>query len=303
MALTVVTVSPRQPAGVLSLAAWDALRAGPVYAPADSTIADAVRAAGIAVATAEPPDLAGRSGVWLASVDDPLDALPPHTLVAGSWDPPGARLLDVVAVMDRLRRECPWDGQQTHESLKPYLLEESYEVYDALTDGDLVALREELGDLLFQVAFHSRLAAEDVGWDVDDVAADLVAKLIRRHPHVFAGQTVAGADEVNANWEVIKRAEKGRQSIVAGVPSTLPALALAATLARKARRAGVPEDLMPDDGLFAAATRSDGVEDALRTVARKFRSAIAAAEAAARADGLDSSALAAEQWRRYWPVR
>ena len=126
---------------------------------------------------------------------------------------PGARLLDVVAVMDRLRSPggCPWDAKQTHDSLKPYLLEEAYEAYAAIEDGDRADLREELGDVLLQVAFHARLAQEhSEPWSIDDVAGDLVDKLVRRHPHVFAG---APADDLDATWEAMKKAEKGRTSV------------------------------------------------------------------------------------------
>src|SRR5205823_8175444 len=160
-------------------------------------------------------------------------------LIPGSWDLPGARLLDVVATMDRLRSPggCPWDSDQTHDSLAPYLLEEAYEAFQAIEDDDAQALREELGDVLLQVAFHARLAEEhepDRRWSIDDVAAGLVDKLIRRHPHVFGDRSVSGAEEVVANWEVIKAEEKGRTSVVEGVPLAMAALTLAATLQRKA---------------------------------------------------------------------
>ncbi len=131
--------------------------------------------------------------------------------------------------MDVLRRECPWDREQTHASLLRYLVEETYEVVDAVERRDREALREELGDVLLQVVFHARIAAEagTDGWDIDDVAGDLVGKLVRRHPHVFAGVHVDGADQVARNWEEIKHAEKGRRSPLDGLPRALPALALA----------------------------------------------------------------------------
>ncbi len=140
--------------------------------------------------------------------------------------------------MDRLRSPggCPWDAEQTHASLAPYLIEEAYEALQAIEDGDLAHLRDELGDVLLQVLFHARLAEElPVGqrWSIDDVAAGLVAKLTRRHPHVFGDVEVAGADEVNRNWEQIKATERGGTSPVASVPLALPALTLAAKLQRK----------------------------------------------------------------------
>jgi XTP/dITP diphosphohydrolase len=153
--------------------------------------------------------------------------------------PLGAVLLEAVAVMDRLRSPggCPWDAEQDHLSLAPYLLEEAYEAFQTIEDGDLVALRDELGDVLLQVLFHARLAEElpaDQRWSIDDVAAGLVAKLKRRHPHVFADVAVTGADEVSRNWEQIKAAERGGASPVASVAMSAPALTLAARLQRKA---------------------------------------------------------------------
>ena len=163
----------------------------------------------------------------------------------------GSALLRLVAIMDRLRRECPWDARQTHESLAPYLLEETYEALEAIEQHDRSALREELGDVLLQVMFHARIAAEradGTGFDIDDVAEQIAAKLIRRHPHVFADVSVDGADEVTRNWDAIKAAERaasGREQVSAldGVPLGQPALALAAQLARRAGRAGAPADL------------------------------------------------------------
>jgi XTP/dITP diphosphohydrolase len=165
---------------------------------------------------------------------------------------PGARLLDLVVIVDTLRLSCPWDREQTHESLLRYLLEEVYEAAETIEAADLPALREEIGDVLFQVLFHARIASErpaaDGGFTIDDVADTLAAKLIRRHPHVFAGVSVASADDVAVNWEEIKKAERSAKSAAAGgttqpsvldgVPFGQPALALAAQLQRRAARAG-----------------------------------------------------------------
>jgi XTP/dITP diphosphohydrolase len=164
---------------------------------------------------------------------------------------PGAGLLALMAVMARLRQECPWDAQQTHESLAPHLLEESYEAIDALDSGDPDAVREELGDVLLQVYFHAEVASErtdGTGYTIDDVADGIAAKLIRRHPHVFSDVSVSGADEVKLNWDAIKAAERQAKSgapgsVLDGVPFGQPALALAAQLQRRAERAGVPADL------------------------------------------------------------
>ena len=155
--------------------------------------------------------------------------------------------------MDRLRSPggCPWDAEQTHASLARYLLEEAYEAFEAIEDGDLDGLREELGDVLLQVVFHARLAAErppPEGWDIDDVAAGLVDKLVRRHPHVFGEVEVRGAADVETNWAAIKKAEKARQSAVEGIPLSQPALTLAAKLQRRAESVGVPADLLTGPG-------------------------------------------------------
>jgi XTP/dITP diphosphohydrolase len=183
-------------------------------------------------------------------------------------DRPGEALLRLVAVMDKLRVSCPWDARQTHESLAPHLLEECYEALDALESGDPAALRDELGDVLLQVVFHARIAAEatdGTGYTIDDVAEGIVAKLIRRHPHVFADVTVSGPEEVKRNWDAIKAAERAgaggaSASVLDTVPFGQPALTLAAQLQRRAERAGVPEDLadLSPDG--AARPGSDGVD-------------------------------------------
>lgn len=151
----------------------------------------------------------------------------------------GARLLDLVEVMDRLRRECPWDREQTHRSLARYLLEETYEALEAIETGDAAHLCEELGDLLLQVVFHARVSAEAPGgFDIDDVAGGIVDKLVHRHPHVFAGLEVADAEEVHRNWEALKATEKRRTSPVEGVPVALPALMYADKVAGRLERAG-----------------------------------------------------------------
>ncbi|MDT7573367.1 MAG: hypothetical protein QOE05_3541 [Actinomycetota bacterium] len=221
-------------------------------------------------------------------------------------DVPGARLLDVVAVMDTLRSPggCPWDAQQTHESLKPYLLEEAYEAYAAIEGGDRKDLREELGDVLLQVVFHARLAQEhDEPWSIDDVAADLVDKLVRRHPHVFAG---APADDLDATWEQMKQAEKGRTSVTEGVPLGQPALSLAAKLQKRGARVGVP---LPSYGGAAgelwslvARCRAEGLdpEAELRRVSRDYRDRLAAIEADLLAEGTDPAALTEADWLARW---
>jgi XTP/dITP diphosphohydrolase len=220
---------------------------------------------------------------------------------------PGARLLDLVAIMDTLRVSCPWDRQQTHESLLKYLLEEAYEAADAIESGDCAAMCEELGDVMFQVFFHARVASErpaaEGGFTIDDVAAGLAAKLIRRHPHVFGSVTVASADEVNANWEEIKKKERAAKAAAgdaAAAPSALdgvafgqPALSLAAQLQRRAARAGISVPAASDssfnhgadsigDELMALVARANAAgldpELELRAAARRYADAVRAQE-------------------------
>jgi tetrapyrrole methylase family protein / MazG family protein len=167
----------------------------------------------------------------------------------------GRRLLDLVKVMARLRGPggCPWDREQTHETLGRHVLEEAHELLDAIEGGDSDAIRDELGDLLLQVVFHAQMAAEDGRWDIDDVARGLVEKLIHRHPHVFGDTEVSGAAEVLTNWEKLKAEETGvRRGVDEEIPPTLPALARAAKVQRRASGWGAE-----------APARSDAI-DALR---------------------------------------
>ena len=211
---------------------------------------------------------------------------------------PGERLLEAVEVMDRLRSPggCPWDAEQTHESLVPYLIEEAHEAAEALETGDRAAVREELGDVLLQVVFHARVAAEheQAPFDVDDVAADLVAKLVRRHPHVFdpAHEGVANAEGVQVGWDAIKAAEKGRASVLDGIPAALPALARADKVVGRLDRTGLGPtadapvgDALVDDLLqLVRRARADGrdAEGALRAGVRVLE------QRARQAEGVDS---------------
>ena len=148
----------------------------------------------------------------------------------------------LVQVMDQLRSPggCPWDAEQTHESLARYLLEETYEALEAMDQGDLGSLREELGDLLLQVVFHARIAQEsDSTFSLDAIAQGVVDKLVRRHPHVFTDLVVSSNEELEANWAKIKEEEKHRESVTDGVPQAMPALQLATQLIYRARKSGV----------------------------------------------------------------
>ena len=191
-------------------------------------------------------------------------------------------LLRAVAVMDQLRSPggCPWDAAQTHRSLAKYLLEETYETLEAIETDDMALLREELGDLLLQVLFHARLAEElpeGERFSIDDVASDLVAKLVHRHPHVFGDVKVDGAAEVNENWERLKAAEKARASIVEGVPMGQPALALAAKLVSRAQRVGAGDGFGPRLLSVVREAVAAGVDPelALRETSRAYRDTLA----------------------------
>ncbi len=293
--LTVLLSSPRVAAGILSRDGWRALEdADLVAGRGDEPQVHGIREAGMPVThlpQEAPADLAralvsratdgsGARVVWVGSADgDPglTDALasevtrltePPEVeVVLGSHDVQGARLLDLVAVMDRLRSPdgCPWDAEQTHESLVPYLIEEAHEAVEALESGDREHIVEELGDVLLQVAFHARVGEEDPDdpFDIDDVAGAVVSKLVRRHPHVFADESADSAAEVEASWETIKAGERAARSngsgardagVLHGIPVTMPALARAAKVVSRLGRAG-RADLLDD--VHAAAAVGD----------------------------------------------
>ena len=282
--------SPRVAPGLLSWPAWQALRsASSVLVSAGHPQLPALDEAEIQYRVVDEPDAVALAPdgdvVWLPEPGTDPSVWPDARVVQGSDDLPGAHLIDLVATMDRLRVECPWDARQTHASLAPHLLEEPYEALEALESGDEQAFCEELGDVLLQVAFHARIAAErddGTAFTVDDIADGIVAKLVRRHPHVFADVTVSGAEEVKRNWDDIKREEKRARasrreagareqaapSVLDGVPFGQPSLSLAAQLQRRAARAGVPDDLMrQDEGADADAGEEIGRE-LFRLVAR-----------------------------------
>ena len=177
----------------------------------------------------------------------------------------GARLLDLIRVQARLRAPggCPWDAEQTHQTLARHLLEETHELLEAIDAEDSDAIRDELGDLLLQVTFHAQIAADDGRWDVDDVAQGLVEKLIHRHPHVFGEVEVSGSDEVLVNWERLKAEEPGGQKpIEDDIPATLPALARAAKVQRRAAGWGF-EWRSPQSALAALREEVDELASAI----------------------------------------
>jgi XTP/dITP diphosphohydrolase len=274
--LILLATSPRVAPGLLSLDAWRALESTRtrLAADPDDPLVRACTDAGLvvdAVAGVHPADLArdlveravAGDVLWLVSADgDPglTDAIavevssradaPDVEVLVGSWDVPGSRLLDVVAAMDRLRSPggCPWDAEQTHTSLAPYLLEEAHETLEAIASGDPHHLAEELGDVLLQVVFHARVAAEAAdGFDIDDVAGHLVTKLVRRHPHVFGDADATTPEQVEAAWEEIKTAERAAtgshdDDLLHGVPQSLPAGLAVGKVSARARRRGLTLD-------------------------------------------------------------
>jgi tetrapyrrole methylase family protein/MazG family protein len=262
--------------------------------------------------------------------EDELRHVPGGDVPSGRY---GERLLDLVRVMARLRGPggCPWDREQTHQSLGRHLLEETHETLEAIDAGDRDRLREELGDVLLQVVFHARIAADDGAWDVDDVAEAILRKLIRRHPHVFGEARVSGADEVLVNWERIKADEKGASDagdLEDDIPPTLPALARAAKVQRRAAgwgfewrslegaiqalreevdelaraRDGAEAEEEIGDVLFAAAAvaRKHGVdaESALRRTISGFAARYDRFMKTVRERGLDLDAMPDEEVRR-----
>jgi len=239
-----------------------------------------------------------------------------------------ASVAAISRIAERLRAPdgCPWDREQTHASLRPHLLEEAYEALEALDSGDLERLRDELGDLLFQIAIHAQLAHEEGTFDVADVARRLGEKLIRRHPHVFEGIAIEGGDLL-AQWERIKReeregllegatqGEKTGQSVLGGVPKELPALFAAERLQERAARVGLvpPRIELPvdvDDPEFlgellfdlVAAAREQGfdAESALREANERFMRHVARVEARARAARRALESYSADEMRRLW---
>ncbi|MFI6700172.1 nucleoside triphosphate pyrophosphohydrolase [Streptomyces sp. NPDC050509] len=330
--IVLLTASHRVAPGLLSWPAWRTLHAADrvVCADAGHPQLPYLREAGVTVEHTAPgaQDLVdacagGRTVVVIPAADgDGTDArltdglarlagsgrvrMPDLELLPGSYDLPGARLLDLVQVMDRIRNECPWSSGQTHEGLAKYAIEEAYELVEAIEDGDADELREELGDVLLQVVFHARIAQEgpvgeeeeegDDGegdgksgaFSIDDVAGTIVEKLIHRHPHVFGDESADTPEEVKAHWLRMKAVEKRRASVTDGVPLGQPGLALTAKLASRARTAGLevalPEGESIGYELLALAVRADeaGVdpETALRAAARVYRDRILAAERA-----------------------
>ncbi|WP_102144030.1 nucleoside triphosphate pyrophosphohydrolase [Mycobacterium hubeiense] len=234
-------------------------------------------------------------------------------LIAAPEPQPGERLVDAVAMMDKLRTSGPWESEQTHDSLRRYLLEETYELFDAVRSGNADELREELGDVLLQVLFHARIAedAPQHPFTIDDVADSLVRKLGNRVPAVLAGEPIS-LDEQLAQWEERKAMEKSRGSCLDDVPTGQPALALAQKVIARVTQAGLPADLIPSTLTSVAVSADVDVENNVRTAVLEFMDTVRGVEHAIAAgrrgedvpEELDIAPLgdvSEEEWRAYWP--
>ena len=220
---------------------------------------------------------------------------------------PGDRLVDAVEIMDRLRTSGPWESEQTHDSLRRYLLEETYELFDAVHGGDAHEVRDELGDVLLQVLFHARIAQEAPhnSFTIDDVSDALVRKLVNRVPTVLAGEPITLADQL-AQWEqrkALERASEQGRSCVDGIPTGQPALALAQKVIARATANGIPAELIPETVISVVLDADRDTENELRTAVLEFMDAVRSAEraiAAHRTSAEMDSPVTADEWRRVW---
>ncbi|OBH55042.1 nucleoside triphosphate hydrolase [Mycobacterium colombiense] len=235
-------------------------------------------------------------------------------LISAPETPRGERLVDAVAMMDKLRTAGPWESEQTHDSLRRFLLEETYELLDAVGRGNADQLREELGDVLLQVLFHARIAedASQFPFTIDDVAATLMRKLGNRVPGVLAGQSIS-LEEQLAQWEERKAAEKPRKSVMDEVHTGQPALALAQKVIARAGKAGLPADLIPEAVTSISVSADVDAESALRSAVLEFVETVRGVErtiaAARRGTGVPEEfdvapvgEISEEEWREHWPT-
>ncbi|WP_420749521.1 MazG family protein [Rhodococcus sp. O3] len=294
--MSVVLLDPRRP-GVVPAAAVRLLH-GPVEY--GDEVPDEVRAA-LGLDHEPGADV-------LVALDAGSDAVAARTArgedVIAADPVPGDRLLEAVDVMDRLWGFGGWEVTQTHDSLRRYLLEETYELLDAIDEDDRAGLREELGDLLLQVLFHSRIAQESPTdpFDVDDVAGTLVAKLESRSPHLTNGHTgPLDPAEQEAAWQAAKAAEKARESCLDGIAMAQPALALAEKVVTRSAEAGLPDDLVPASLGTVGIGGESSAEHRLRKAVMEFAGCIREAENTAEANRGERKPLSPDDWRRYWP--
>jgi XTP/dITP diphosphohydrolase len=235
-------------------------------------------------------------------------------LISAPGRQPGERLMDAVAMMDKLRTAGPWESEQTHDSLRRFLLEETYELFDAVRSGDVDSLRDELGDVLLQVLFHARIAEDAPAhpFTIDDVADALLRKLGNRAPGVLAGEPIS-LDEQVAQWEERKAQEKPRNSVLDDVPTGQPALALARKVIQRVTKAGFPTDLVPANVTSITVTSDVDAEDSLRSAVLEFMDTLRGVEKAVAAgrraadlptelDVAPVGSITEAEWRAYWPV-
>jgi XTP/dITP diphosphohydrolase len=309
--MTVVLVDPRRPS-LVPVEAIELLLAGDVQyteempvkvpwsLPAARPAYDGEDAPVLLSSDPEHPAVQARLGAGdrLISAPDPQ---------------PGDRLVDAVAMMDKLRTAGPWESEQTHDSLRRYLLEETYEVFDAVHRGNADELREELGDVLLQVLFHARIAedAPQHPFSIDDVADSLLRKLANRVPAVLAGEEISLDDQL-AQWEERKASEKSRNSSMDDVPTAQPALALVQKVINRVNKAALPADLIPASLTSVTVSVDGDAENSLRSAALEFMDTVRRVERAIAADRrgedvpeeLDIAALGLiteEEWRAFWP--
>jgi XTP/dITP diphosphohydrolase len=234
-------------------------------------------------------------------------------LISAPDTPRGERLVDAVAMMDKLRTAGPWESEQTHDSLRRFLLEETYELLDAVCSGNADQLREELGDVLLQVLFHARIAedAPEHSFTIDDVAVALMRKLGNRVPGVLAGQSISLEDQL-AQWEERKAAEKPRTSVMDEVHTGQPSLALAQKVIQRAEKAGLPADLIPAEITAIAVSADIDTESSLRTAVLEFVDTVRGVERAIAATRRGDSVpeefdlaplgeVTEQEWREHWP--
>ena len=302
--MTVILVDPRRPTLVPIEAVG--LLGGDVQYTEEMASAVAASLPSARSVRTDPP-----APVLLSSDPDHVDVVARITageqVITAPAPRPGDRLVDAVEIMDRLRTSGPWESEQTHDSLRRYLLEETYELFDAVHGGNAHEVRDELGDVLLQVLFHARIAQEAPhnSFTIDDVSDALVRKLVNRVPTVLAGEPITLADQL-AQWEqrkALERASEEGRSCVDGIPTGQPALALAQKVIARATANGMPAELIPETVTSVVLDADRDTENELRTAVLEFMDAVRSAEraiAAHRTSAEMDSPVTADEWRRVW---
>ena len=302
--MTVILIDPRRPTLVPIEAVG--LLGGDVQYTEEMASAVAASLPSARSVRTDPP-----APVLLSSDPDHVDVVARITageqVITAPAPRPGDRLVDAVEIMDRLRTSGPWESEQTHDSLRRYLLEETYELFDAVHGGNAHEVRDELGDVLLQVLFHARIAQEAPhnSFTIDDVSDALVRKLVNRVPTVLAGEPITLADQL-AQWEqrkALERASEVGRSCVDGIPTGQPALALAQKVIARATANGMPAELIPETVTSVVLDADRDTENELRTAVLEFMDAVRSAERAIavhRTSAEMDSPVTADEWRRVW---